>query len=114
MRISDWSSDVCSSDLALESALVAMGQDRPLGDVMAHVAAMLEGELPAADVAVYRCYGGAKLDHVVGPTGLLSMLDAAAFAGTPWHTAFTEPGPLVEHRVEALPAPQIGRAHAST
>src|SRR3546814_8725044 len=34
---------------ALESALVAMGQDRPLGDVMAHVAAMLEGELPAAD-----------------------------------------------------------------
>src|SRR3546814_10724298 len=85
-----------------------MGQDRPLGDGMAHVAAMLEGELPAADVAVYRRYGGAKLDPVVGPTGLLSMLDAAAFEGTPWHTAFTEPGTVVEHRVEELPAPLRG------
>src|SRR3546814_5547850 len=95
---------------ALERALVAMGKDRPLGDVMAHVAAMLEGELPAADVAVYRRYGGAKLDPVVGPTGLLSMLDAAAFEGTPWHTAFTEPGTVVEHRVEELPAPLRGIA----
>src|SRR3546814_12857056 len=77
---------------------------------MAHVAAMLEGELPAADVAVYRRYGGAKLDPVVGPTGLLSMLDAAAFEGTPWHTAFTEPGTVVEHRVEELPAPLRGIA----
>src|SRR3546814_13826094 len=64
---------------ALESALVAMGQDRPLGDVMAHVAAMLEGELPAADVAVYRRYGGAKLDPVVGPPGLLSLSDTRSF-----------------------------------
>src|SRR3546814_14218666 len=69
---------------------------------------MLEGELPAADVAVYRRYGGAKLDPVVGPTGLLSMHDAAAFEGTPWHTAFTEPGTVGEHRVEELPAPLRG------
>src|SRR3546814_3301718 len=65
MRISDWSSDVCSSDLRLhaglgdlvaEAALIVLGHDRPLDLVALVEEGQAEGELQVAaeDVSVLR------------------------------------------------------------
>src|SRR3546814_3089514 len=54
MRISDWSSDVCSSDLIVEAGIVAEAHRRRVAamlaadaelDVLAHAAAALGGQL---------------------------------------------------------------------
>src|SRR3546814_14043034 len=58
MRISDWSSDVCSSDLEVEVAAVDEGPQRDqeifaLGDVTGHRARLLPGvALPVAALAL--------------------------------------------------------------
>src|SRR3546814_17418666 len=46
MRISDWSSDVCSSDLVQE-ALAAVVVDQQLADRLLHAVGVLRGELLA-------------------------------------------------------------------
>jgi diguanylate cyclase (GGDEF)-like protein len=99
---------------ALESALIAMGEGRSLPEVMAEVASMLEGELPAADVSVFCRQPDGALHHVVGPPALGSLLAATAeLAATPWASTFADPGGVVEHEVEALPSPIRGIAVAS-
>src|SRR3546814_4784885 len=46
MRISDWSSDVCSSDLSLHGAMCAVGYDDCEGDLLAHVRRMVGPDVP--------------------------------------------------------------------
>src|SRR3546814_6941782 len=71
MRISDWSSDVCSSDLALAGALTHPGEHRnaavTLGDVvdqfldqhgLAHAGTAEQADLAAARI------GGEQVDHL--------------------------------------------------
>src|SRR3546814_16367899 len=60
MRISDWSSDVCSSDLGIQAALRRQADD-PLADVdqsVHPVARLAEGGAGAGHLAVHRLQGG--------------------------------------------------------
>src|SRR3546814_13950549 len=55
MRISDWSSDVCSSDLETDEQALVREFDEELG-VVAVVGDRLGPELPIGDTAVLRVY----------------------------------------------------------
>lgn len=89
---------------ALENALVAMAEGRPMPEVMGQVASMLEKELPSADVAVFWHHGGEPLEPVVGPPALADLVGEGSLADTPWQQAFDVPGTVIEAAVEELPS----------
>lgn len=90
---------------ALELALLAMGSDRPLGDVLDGVAAVLRGELPAAEVIIL--HGDPLNEGAMVPAAdhgrLLDGVDLPALAAEVWAKAATSPRRVVEHSVDELP-----------
>lgn len=92
---------------ALEVALLAMGTDRPLGDVLDGVAAVLRGELPAAEVVVL--HGDPSQPGAMVPAAdrdaLLEGIDLPALAADLWSKAAAAPGEVVEASVDELAAP---------
>lgn len=92
------------ASFALEQALVAMAEGRPMPEVMGQVAGMLQNELPRAEVAVFWRDGADALLPVVGPDALADVVVGDdPLAGTPWRQAFDVPGHMVEAPVEELP-----------
>lgn len=101
------------ANFALENALVAMAEGRPMPEVMQQVAGMLQNELPQAEVAVFWRHGTEPLQPVVGPDALSGLLLGDGWVtGTPWQRAFDEPGQVVEAAVTDLPSPLRGVAAA--
>lgn len=101
------------ASFSLENALVAMAEGQPMPEVMRQVAAMLQNELPAAEVAVFWRQGSEPLQPVAGPDALSGLLLGSGWvAGTPWQRAFEEPGEVVEAAVTDLPSPFRGVAAA--
>jgi diguanylate cyclase (GGDEF)-like protein len=101
------------ANFALENALVAMAEGRPMPEVMQQVAGMLQNELPQAEVAVFWRHGAEPLQPVAGPDALSGLLLSNGWvAGTPWQRAFDEPAQVVEAEVEELPSPLRGVAAA--
>jgi len=99
---------------ALEDALVAMGRNRPLTEVLGEVASMLQGELPASDVAVfYHSRSTGRLEHAVGPAELVGLRDAATLAEPGIASALTEPGAIVDRSVHDLPTALRSAARAA-
>jgi diguanylate cyclase (GGDEF)-like protein/PAS domain S-box-containing protein len=92
---------------ALEQALLAMGSDRPLGDVLDGVAAVLRGELPAADVVIL--HGDPHLGGAMVPAAdhgrLLDGIDLPQVAPEAWSKAAAAPGEVFELSADDLPAP---------
>src|SRR3546814_6748239 len=105
MRISDWSSDVCSSDLAVAAQLGPQDKPcRPAGD--GRIPAPLQDYLDSdVDHIAWR-WGGAGLKTCSLPVpkargGMATLLRVAPGAGLPLHT----------HRGDEMTLVQIGRAH---
>ena len=96
---------------AVEEVLLAMGTGQPIDDVLARVAAVLVGELPDADVTLFRPdRDGQRLVAVADRTGLSDELDLPDAAGTVWETAAATPGEVHEVAVADLPLPLRDRA----
>src|SRR3546814_3770699 len=112
MRISDWSSDVCSSDLRLAAALAPVEQEPPVvvtdlvgavqgesRDRVAHLSPVVRGCCPS-DVAPYVCnYTRSQRARSATPSRSSSgrwsaALPAASFASSRCciRTAFYVPG----------------------
>ena len=91
---------------ALEEALVAMGRGAPIEALLRQMTAMLEGELPAVEVAVaHRCTPGDEIQVVGSPPGLDGVFVPGTLHGTPWMAVVEEAGRVVDHPVEDLPEP---------
>ncbi|MFP5254883.1 MAG: diguanylate cyclase domain-containing protein [Acidimicrobiia bacterium] len=96
---------------ALERALVAMGRGDAIEDVLTHIVAMIEGELPEVEVAVaHRCTPDDQLQVVGSPPGLGRIFRPGAVTGTPWQATAEDPSAIVEDSVDALPEPLRTRA----
>src|SRR3546814_17839537 len=118
MRISDWSSDVCSSDLALSGGCVALQRERhephiglsyPVGEMT-----VLAGWAPK----------GTETVQVVGPDGVVSSPTHSDTNEGPTSFALVNPvdtgrvqisaygpyGDLLGTSLDVVLSPQIGRA----
>src|SRR3546814_6668287 len=108
MRISDWSSDVCSSDLPLPATLDIDPQPARLMDRLVHLPARGDGVrlLAGRDLLGIR----ASLDRGRGVPHLHGWLHLHALTGI---AAMIDPlGHLCQfQRVIDLCGPEIGRAH---
>src|SRR3546814_3584806 len=105
MRISDWSSDVCSSDLAIERGLVA-AQD---GETQVSIFMENTGQVAMATVATpggaVSYSGDAKIDGVPG-THAPIPLEFRDTAGSSCGALLPTGNP-----VDVIEGVQIGRAH---
>src|SRR3546814_15374439 len=61
MRISDWSSDVCSSDLHIDQELLALNAGKPYS--MMQTTAALDGSLPARVTQLHGAVAQLRLAH---------------------------------------------------
>src|SRR3546814_15043385 len=101
MRISDWSSDVCSSDLALVMAGLVFVGERKIEKAGQQVAADAAIEVRGRDHPLVS-RGGVKLAHGLDPfrwqvAGAVAIDDGSVSRG------FTD----VQHRPVAVPAPPV-------
>lgn len=90
---------------ALEKALLAMGTNRPLAEVLREVAAVLRGELPAAEVVIVHHDDD---PGALGPgavPGAGDGTDLALTAPDLWNKAVAHPGEIVEWATDDLPEP---------
>jgi diguanylate cyclase (GGDEF)-like protein/PAS domain S-box-containing protein len=91
---------------ALERALVAMGHGAPIEDVLTHIVAMVEGELPDVEVAVgHRCTPDDQVQIVGSPPGLEAAFLPGTLTGTPWQSTAEDPSTIVEAAIDELPEP---------
>src|SRR3546814_11507908 len=81
MRISDWSSDVCSSDLCLEvlawEGVTPIDREDPKGfilDELAHLGDMVPAR---AQLGYHLCYGDFRHKHAIEPTDMANMVTIA-------------------------------------
>jgi len=91
---------------ALERALVAMGRGDAIEEVLAHIVAMVEGELPDVEVAVaHRCTPDDQVQIVGSPPGLEAIFRPGAVVGTPWQATADDPEVIVDNTIDDLPEP---------
>jgi diguanylate cyclase (GGDEF)-like protein/PAS domain S-box-containing protein len=90
---------------ALEKALLAMGTNRPLAEVLVEVAAVLRGELPDAEVVIAHHDGTGDAPRAVTVPGARDHVDVAATAPDLWAKAVDNPGEVVEWPTDDLPEP---------
>lgn len=89
---------------ALENALLAMGSDRPLSEVLGAVAHVLRGELPDADVVIlHHDRHRTHLSTAPPLPGECRDLDLTTEVGDAWTEAVARPGEVIERAVEDLP-----------
>src|SRR3546814_5977884 len=81
MRISDWSSDVCSSDLVAEGALVRLGNRR--GNVKLH--AKLFGGVQRGVVIVESVWPNSAFEEGIGINALTGADPAKPNGGAAFH-----------------------------
>src|SRR3546814_19019824 len=102
MRISDWSSDVCSSDLSKDVAEVGLGSEN------FSISTEFDG-LPASGMALRLATGGNLLDAVENVREVISGLEPYLPEGVkvvyPYDTS-----PMVETSINSVVHTQIGRA----
>jgi diguanylate cyclase (GGDEF)-like protein len=98
---------------ALENALLAMGTNRPLAEVLREVAEVLRGELPDAEVVIVHHddrLGELRPGAVPGADGGADLAEAAPDL---WAKAVAHPGEVVEWSTDDLPEPARTQALAA-
>jgi diguanylate cyclase (GGDEF)-like protein len=98
---------------ALEKALLAMGTNRPLAEVLREVAGVLRGELPDAEVVIVHhddLHGDRGRGAVPGAD---DGTDLAVVAAELWSKAVAHPGEVVEWSTDDLPEPLRATARAA-
>src|SRR3546814_3869938 len=128
MRISDWSSDVCSSDLAwwaLDTLRAAAGQPDAAADTIAHWvrlstpdAAAIARELIAhrgdfVDIEAARIANALAIQRML-PQLLVESLGMAALGIGLYHTNYFTRWPARVNRALSVAGGEVGRAHVCT
>src|SRR3546814_4461821 len=106
MRISDWSSDVCSSDLPMNAAVpVITPRYLRTPDAATHLG------LSPRTLEKHRCYGTGPVYRRLGGRVVYAIDDLDVWATRGTRRSTSDPGIGIVYPAKRRPAEEIGRAH---